>query len=60
WTLRDDALLWMATIPYNETRDYVERVLYNLAAYRLRLGQTPSELVDLSQNRWPTYSAQDR
>jgi len=60
WTMRDDALLWMATIPYNETRDYVERVLYNVAAYRLRLGQTPAELVDLAENRWPTYRQQDR
>lgn len=60
WTLRDDALLWMATIPYNETRDYVERVLYNVSAYRLRLGQTPSELQDLAANRWPAYRAQDR
>ena len=60
WTLRDDPLLFMATIPYTETREYVERVLYNLAAYRLRLGQDPSELRDLAENRWPTYRAQDR
>ena len=60
WTLRDDPLLFMATIPYTETRDYVERVLYNVAAYRLRLGQEPSELKDLAENRWPAYRAQDR
>jgi len=59
WQLRDDALLWMATVPYNETRDYVERVVYNLAAYRLRLGQTPHELQELAAGRWPTYRAQD-
>jgi soluble lytic murein transglycosylase-like protein len=59
WQLRDDPLLWMATIPYGETRDYVERVLYNLAAYRLRLGQTPHELQHLASGRWPTYHAQD-
>ncbi len=60
WTLRDDALMFMATIPYTETREYVERVLYNVAAYRLRLGQTPTELDDLAQNRWPTYRPQDQ
>lgn len=60
WQLRDDALLFMATIPYTETREYVERVLYNVAAYRLRLGQSPSELEDLAQNRFPAYRAQDQ
>jgi soluble lytic murein transglycosylase len=60
WQLRDDALMWMATIPYAETREYVERVLYNVAAYRLRLGQNPSELEDLTQNRWPLYRSQDQ
>ncbi len=60
WQLREDALLFMATIPYTETREYVERVLYNVAAYRLRLGQEPSELEDLAQNRWPTYRPQDQ
>lgn len=60
WQLRDDPLLFMATIPYTETREYVERVLYNVAVYRLRLGQEPSELKDLAENRWPTYRAQDR
>ena len=52
--------MWMATIPYSETREYVERVLYNVAAYRLRLGQNPSELEDLTQNRWPIYRSQDQ
>ncbi|MCW5774325.1 MAG: lytic transglycosylase domain-containing protein [Rhodospirillaceae bacterium] len=60
WTAREDALLFMATIPYTETREYVERVLYNISAYRLRFGQRPAELEDLAQNRWPIYRAQDR
>jgi soluble lytic murein transglycosylase-like protein len=58
--LRDDALMFLATIPYTETREYVERVLYNVSAYRLRLGQTPTELDDLAQNRFPTYRPQDQ
>jgi hypothetical protein len=60
WTLRDDPLLFMATIPYNETRQYVERVIYNMAAYRLRFGQRPAELESLALNQWPNYVAQDR
>ena len=60
WQMRDDALLFLATIPYTETREYVERVLYNVSAYRLRLGQTPSELEDLAQNRFPAYRPQDQ
>jgi soluble lytic murein transglycosylase-like protein len=59
WQLRDDALLFLATIPYNETRHYVERVLYNVSVYRLRLGQRPTELEALSVNTWPVYVAQD-
>ncbi len=59
WQMRDDALLFMATIPYNETRHYVERVIYNVSAYRLRLGQRPVELESLSANKWPIYVAQD-
>ena len=60
WQLRDDALMFLATIPYTETREYVERVLYNVSAYRLRLGQHPSELEDLAQNRFPAYRPQDQ
>jgi soluble lytic murein transglycosylase-like protein len=60
WQLRDDALMFLATIPYTETREYVERVLYNVSAYRLRLGQNPAELEDLAQNRMPTYRPQDQ
>ncbi len=60
WQLRDDALLFLATIPYSETRTYVERVLYNLAAYRLRFGQGPTELEALANGQWPIYSAQER
>ncbi len=60
WQLRDDALLFMATISYGETRQYVERVLDNLAAYRLRFGQRPAELEALANGQWPIYAAQER
>lgn len=41
-----DAVDWVETIPFSETRNYVQRVLENLQVYRYRLsGQpTPSQL----------------
>lgn len=33
---------WIESIPYSETRNYVQRVLENLQIYRMRLGQTGS------------------
>jgi soluble lytic murein transglycosylase len=35
---------WIHRIPFEETRDYVQKVLSNLQIYRARLGQGPSEL----------------
>jgi soluble lytic murein transglycosylase len=35
-----DAIDWIEMIPFNETRDYVQRVLENLQIYRARLGKT--------------------
>jgi soluble lytic murein transglycosylase len=38
-----DAVVWIETIPFNETRNYVMRVLEALHVYRARLnGRTPS------------------
>jgi soluble lytic murein transglycosylase len=33
-----DTIDWIETIPFSETRNYVQRVLENLQVYRLRLG----------------------
>ena len=35
-----DAIDWVEMIPFNETRNYVQRVLENLQVYRRRLAQT--------------------
>jgi soluble lytic murein transglycosylase len=35
-----DAVNWIERIPFTETRNYVQRVLENLAGYRARLGAT--------------------
>ena len=39
--------LWIAAIPYDETRGYVERVLAYRVIYRSRLGLEPQRLSDL-------------
>ncbi len=52
---RDDPLLFIESIRAGETRDYVERVMANLWAYRLRFGQPVPELDDLIAGRWPRY-----
>lgn len=41
-----DAIDWIEMIPFEETRDYVKKVLSNLQMYRARLGEpTPVRLV---------------
>lgn len=51
----DDPLLFIESIRAGETRDYVERVMANLWAYRLRFGQPTPELDDLVAGNWPRY-----
>ncbi len=52
---RDDPLLFVESLPRQETRLYVERVLTNMWIYRERLGQPVPDLDELAQNQWPTY-----
>ncbi|MHA1559090.1 MAG: lytic transglycosylase domain-containing protein, partial [Alphaproteobacteria bacterium] len=39
-----DAIDWIERIPFDETRNYVQRVLENLQVYRARLGDSPLRL----------------
>jgi soluble lytic murein transglycosylase len=41
-----DADLWIVSIPFAETRRYVERVLTYRAIYRARLGETSERVSD--------------
>jgi soluble lytic murein transglycosylase len=52
---RDDPLLFVESLPRQETRLYVERVLTNMWIYRERLGQPVPDLDELAGNQWPTY-----
>jgi soluble lytic murein transglycosylase len=54
-----DPLLYVALIPLNETRDFVQRVLANYWIYQLRLGQPTPSLDQIAAHEWPKYVAQD-
>ena len=51
----DDPLLYLESVPVAESRLYVKKVLANLWAYRIRLGQRVPSLEALAANAWPTY-----
>lgn len=40
-----DPIDWIERIPFTETRNYVQRVMENLAIYRIRLGPHPTSVV---------------
>ncbi len=54
-----DPLLFVAAIPVNETRGYVQGVLANYWIYRMRLGQKADSLDQIAQHQWPTHVARD-
>jgi soluble lytic murein transglycosylase-like protein len=54
-----DPLLYVASIPLNETRDFVQRVLANYWMYQIRLGQPTPSLDQIAAHEWPRYSPQD-
>lgn len=49
----NDPLLFIESIPFKETRDYVQKVMANLWVYESRLGQHGGSLTQLAHNRWP-------
>ncbi len=52
----EDRLLFIETLPVQETRDYVERVLSNYWIYRDRAGLDLPSLVALSNGKSPQYA----
>lgn len=54
-TMTDDVLLFIETIPYSETRAFVERVLANFWIYRLRLGLPTPTLDAVTEGKWAIY-----
>jgi len=54
-----DPLLFIESLPYAETRDYVEKVVANFWIYRLRLGQEIGSLDAVAAGSWPFYMPVD-
>jgi len=54
-----DPLMFIETIPFNETRAFVERVLSNYWIYRIRLNQNTPSLDAVAKGKWARYAAQD-
>jgi soluble lytic murein transglycosylase-like protein len=56
---RNDPLLYIETVPSQESRVYIERVIANYWAYRARLGEPSPTLAAVASGQWPIYSAMD-
>ncbi len=54
-----DPLLFIETIPYAETRAFVERVLSNYWIYSMRMQQPTPSLDAVVEGNWARYAAQD-
>ena len=52
---QNDPLLFIESIRSRETRNYVEHVMTNFWAYRLRLGQPTPSLDAVAAGEWPVY-----
>jgi soluble lytic murein transglycosylase len=49
----DDVVDWIERIPFQETRNYVQRVMENYQVYKSRLGQNADIVSDLRMGRSP-------
>ena len=56
---KEDPLLFIESIPSQETRLFVERVVTSLWVYRLLLSQDTPSLDEVVVGRWPHYAALD-
>jgi soluble lytic murein transglycosylase len=55
----DDALLFIESLPNQETRSFVQRVMANIWIYQQRLGQSTPTLDMVASGAWPRYQGQD-
>ena len=54
-----DPLLFIESIGFYETRNYIERVMANLWLYRMRLGQETPSLDAIASGAWPALELLD-
>ena len=55
----NDALLFIESLPKDETRNFVERVMANIWVYQERFGQPTPSLDHVAAGGWPIYQSQD-
>ncbi len=55
----DDPLLFIESIPFRETRGFVERIMANYWIYRTLMNQAVFSMDNLIEGKWPTYVALD-
>jgi soluble lytic murein transglycosylase len=56
---RHDPLLFVESIPFSQTRAFVERVMTNYWIYSLRMGKDVSSLKALVDGEWPHHPRKD-
>lgn len=54
----EDPLLYIESLPYGETREYVRRAFTYLWIYADRLGIAAPSLESLARNEWPGFGAE--
>jgi soluble lytic murein transglycosylase-like protein len=54
-----DPLLFLETLPSDETRLFTQRVVAAYWIYRQRLGQDTPSLEAVASGEWPKYQRQD-
>lgn len=52
----NDPLLYLESIPYPETHNYVVQVMAHYWIYQTMMGQRPESLAQLARGEWPTLS----
>jgi soluble lytic murein transglycosylase len=57
---REDALLFIESLPSAETRQFITRLLYSYWMYSERLGQSTPSLDQLAEGQWPLYAMPQR
>jgi soluble lytic murein transglycosylase len=54
-----DPLLFIESLPKDETRNFVQRVMANIWIYQQRFGQPTPSLDHVAAGGWPIYQSQD-
>jgi len=54
-----DPLMFIETLPFAETRNFVQRVMTNYWIYRMRFDQNDDSMQALANGNWARYASQD-